>query len=205
MPSSVEDIADAYQARLGIKALAHDRDARQDRAGMRTQRPDTTSWLRSTWRPRIAGRHRGDRQASLKRRKHRARAPVDHPEVSFGALRATSHCRMVRGCNYRQIFLTDIGKEGSTLRGMMNSFATAVFYPPPVRRAAETLVRKFSYMRFAEPGGHDLQPGQSRSPSRMPYYIMWLASRFLDTDLQEELGDPHQEGYQAAQDAPATS
>ena len=25
-----------------------------------------------------------------------------------------------------EIFLTDIGKEGSTLRGMMNSFATAI-------------------------------------------------------------------------------
>src|SRR5829696_5645084 len=26
-----------------------------------------------------------------------------------------------------EIFLTDIGKEGSTLRGMMNSFATAIW------------------------------------------------------------------------------
>ena len=51
-----------------------------------------------------------------------------------------------------EIFLTDIGKEGSTLRGMMNSYATAISIALQYGVPLETLVQKFSYMRF-EPEG----------------------------------------------------
>ena len=57
-----------------------------------------------------------------------------------------------------EIFLTDIGKEGSTLRGMMNSFATAISIALQYGVPLETLVQKFSYMRF-EPEGDHRQPG----------------------------------------------
>ena len=57
-----------------------------------------------------------------------------------------------------EIFLTDIGKEGSTLRGMMNSFATAISIGLQYGVPLETYVRKFSYMRF-DPEGDDHQPG----------------------------------------------
>src|SRR5205814_1155180 len=56
-----------------------------------------------------------------------------------------------------EIFLTDIGKEGSTLRGMMNSFATAISISLQYGVPLETLVRKFSYMRF-EPEGMTNNP-----------------------------------------------
>jgi ribonucleoside-diphosphate reductase alpha chain len=51
----------------------------------------------------------------------------------------------------------------------------------------ETLVRKFSYMRF-EPEGMTSNPEIPFSKSLPDYIMRWLASRFLDTDLQEELG-----------------
>ena len=86
-----------------------------------------------------------------------------------------------------EIFLTDIGKEGSTLRGMMNAFATSISLALQYGVPLETLVRKFSYMRF-EPEGITENP-QIRFAKSMPDYIMrWLASRFLGTDFQEELG-----------------
>src|SRR6202044_1256725 len=44
-----------------------------------------------------------------------------------------------------EIFLTDIGKEGSTLRGMTNSFATPVSTALQYGVPLETLVQKFSY------------------------------------------------------------
>jgi ribonucleoside-diphosphate reductase alpha chain len=51
----------------------------------------------------------------------------------------------------------------------------------------ETLVQKFAYMRF-EPEGIT-QNQEIPFAKSMPDYIMrWLASRFLDTDAQEELG-----------------
>jgi ribonucleoside-diphosphate reductase alpha chain len=101
-----------------------------------------------------------------------------------------------------EIFLTDIGKEGSTLRGMMNSFATAISLSLQYGVPLETLVRKFSYMRF-EPEGMTSNPEIPFSKSMPDYIMRWLASRFLDTDLQEELGILTKEvrARQAAQDA----
>ena len=88
-----------------------------------------------------------------------------------------------------EIFLTDIGKEGSTLRGMMNSFATAISISLQYGVPLETLVRKFAYMRF-EPEGITTNPEIPFAKSMPDYIMRWLASRFLDADTQEELGHP---------------
>ncbi len=86
-----------------------------------------------------------------------------------------------------EIFLTDIGKEGSTLRGMMNSFATAISIALQYGVPLETLVQKFSYMRF-EPEGITGNPEIPFAKSMPDYIMRWLASRFLDVGRQEELG-----------------
>ncbi len=86
-----------------------------------------------------------------------------------------------------EIFLTDIGKEGSTLRGMMNAFATAISIALQYGVPLETLVRKFSYMRF-EPEGITGNPEIPFAKSLPDYIMRWLASRFLDAETQEELG-----------------
>ena len=86
-----------------------------------------------------------------------------------------------------EIFLTDIGKEGSTLRGMMNSFATAISIALQYGVPLETLVQKFAYMRF-EPEGITQNPEIPFAKSMPDYIMRWLASRFLDADVQEELG-----------------
>jgi ribonucleoside-diphosphate reductase alpha chain len=101
-----------------------------------------------------------------------------------------------------EIFLTDIGKEGSTLRGMMNSFATAISISLQYGVPLETLVRKFAYMRF-EPEGMTSNPEIPFAKSMPDYIMRWLASRFLDVDLQEELGILTKEvrARKAAQDA----
>jgi ribonucleoside-diphosphate reductase alpha chain len=101
-----------------------------------------------------------------------------------------------------EIFLTDIGKEGSTLRGMMNSFATAISISLQYGVPLETLVRKFSYMRF-EPEGMTNNPEIPFAKSMPDYIMRWLASRFLDVDLQEELGilTPEVRARKMAQDA----
>ena len=86
-----------------------------------------------------------------------------------------------------EIFLTDIGKEGSTLRGMMNAFATSISIALQYGVPLETLVQKFSYMRF-DPEGITSNPEIPFAKSMPDYIMRWLASRFLDTDTQEELG-----------------
>jgi ribonucleoside-diphosphate reductase alpha chain len=101
-----------------------------------------------------------------------------------------------------EIFLTDIGKEGSTLRGMMNSFATAISIGLQYGVPLETYVRKFSYMRF-DPEGMTTNPEIPFAKSMPDYIMRWLASRFLDVDVQEELGilTPEVRARKAAQEA----
>ena len=101
-----------------------------------------------------------------------------------------------------EIFLTDIGKEGSTMRGMMNAFATSISIALQYGVPLETLVRKFSYMRF-EPEGMTTNPEIPFAKSMPDYIMRWLASRFLDADVQEELGilTPAVRARKAAQDA----
>jgi ribonucleoside-diphosphate reductase alpha chain len=88
---------------------------------------------------------------------------------------------------------------------MMNSFATAISISLQYGVPLETLVRKFSYMRF-EPEGMTSNPEIPFAKSMPDYIMRWLASRFLDADLQEELGILTAEvrARKAAQDA-ATS
>jgi hypothetical protein len=93
-----------------------------------------------------------------------------------------------------EIFLTDIGKEGSTLRGMMNAFATSISMGLQYGVPLEDYVRKFSYMRF-DPEGITAN-NEIPFAKSMPDYIMrWLASRFIE--------DPEVHGPPRLPDPPA--
>jgi ribonucleoside-diphosphate reductase alpha chain len=70
---------------------------------------------------------------------------------------------------------------------MMNSFATSISIALQYGVPLETLVQKFSYMRF-DPEGITLNPEIPFAKSMPDYIMRWLASRFLDADTQEELG-----------------
>ena len=85
---------------------------------------------------------------------------------------------------------------------MMNAFATAISIALQYGVPLETLVRKFSYMRF-EPEGITGNPEIPFAKSMPDYIMRWLASRFLDTDAQEELGilTPAVRARKAAQEA----
>ncbi|MEK7377518.1 MAG: vitamin B12-dependent ribonucleotide reductase, partial [Candidatus Binatota bacterium] len=85
-----------------------------------------------------------------------------------------------------EIFIT-MSKEGSTISGVMDSFATAVSlalqYGVPLR----VLVDKFSHMRF-EPSGFTKNPDIPMAKSIMDYLFRWLATKFLDREAQREIG-----------------
>jgi len=131
----------------------------------------------------------------------RERQSITH-KFSIGGHEGYITAGMYEDGTVGEIFLTDIGKEGSTLRGMMNSYATAISIALQYGVPLETLVRKFSYMRF-EPEGMTSNPEIPFAKSMPDYIMRWLASRFLDVDLQEELGILTKEvrSRKAAQDA----
>ena len=122
----------------------------------------------------------------LRKRMPRERKSLTH-KFSLGGHEGYITAGMYDDGTVGEIFLTDIGKEGSTLRGMMNSFATAISISLQYGVPLETLVRKFAYMRF-EPEGITTNPEIPFAKSMPDYIMRWLASRFLDADTQEELG-----------------
>ena len=136
----------------------------------------------------------------------RKRMPVERQSIthkfSIGGHEGYITAGMYEDGSVGEIFLTDIGKEGSTLRGMMNSFATAISISLQYGVPLETLVRKFSYMRF-EPEGITGNPEIPFAKSMPDYIMRWLASRFLDPDVQEDLGilTPEVRARKSAQEA----
>jgi hypothetical protein len=116
----------------------------------------------------------------------RERQSITH-KFSLGGHEGYITAGMYEDGTVGEIFLTDIGKEGSTLRGMMNSFATAISISLQYGVPLETLVRKFAYMRF-EPEGITTNPEIPFAKSMPDYIMRWLASRFLDADVHEDLG-----------------
>jgi len=202
--ATVEDIADAYlQAwRLGVKALAIYRDGSKTAQALRTDAQQVAPVLVDAQAQINEAVSEALAKAPPKRRRMpRERQSITH-KFSIGGHEGYITAGMYEDRTVGEIFLTDIGKEGSTLRGMMNAFATAISLSLQYGVPLETLVRKFSYMRF-EPEGMTSNPEIPFSKSMPDYIMRWLASRFLDTDLQEELGILTKEvrARKAAQDA----
>ncbi len=202
--ATVDDIADAYiQAwQMGVKALAIYRDGSKTAQALRTDAqkdapvsPDAQAAIDKAVADALA------KAPPKRRRMPRERQSLTH-KFSIGGHEGYITAGMYEDGTVGEIFLTDIGKEGSTLRGMMNSFATAISIALQYGVPLETLVRKFSYMRF-EPEGMTSNPEIPFSKSMPDYIMRWLASRFLDVDLQEELGILTKEvrARQAAEDA----
>src|SRR5579884_2362230 len=202
--ATVDDIADAYlQAwHLGIKALAIYRDGSKTAQALRTDAQKGASTpIASEEAIEQAVKEALAEAPPRRRRMPRERRSITH-KFSIGGHEGYITAGMYEDGTVGEIFLTDIGKEGSTLRGMMNSFATAISISLQYGVPLETLVRKFSYMRF-EPEGMTSNPEIPFAKSMPDYIMRWLASRFLDADLQEELGilTPEVRARKAAQDA----
>jgi ribonucleoside-diphosphate reductase alpha chain len=178
--ATVEDVADAYVQgwRLGLKALAIYRDGSKTAQALRTETKKEEPVALS---PEAAPEPRPQR-----RRMPRERQSITH-KFSIAGHEGYITAGMYEDGTVGEIFLTDIGKEGSTLRGMMNAFATGISIALQYGVPLETLCRKYSYMRF-DPEGITGNPEIPFAKSMPDYIMRWLCSRFCDADLQEELG-----------------
>jgi ribonucleoside-diphosphate reductase alpha chain len=206
--ATVEDIERAFIEawKLGVKALAIYRDGSKTAQalsagaakGARTRAPSEQELERAIDR---AVAEALAAAPPKRRRMPRERQSITH-KFSIGGHEGYITAGMYEDGTVGEIFLTDIGKEGSTLRGMMNAFATAISIALQYGVPLETLVRKFSYMRF-EPEGMTTNPEIPFAKSMPDYIMRWLASRFLDVEIQEELGilTPAVRARKAAQDA----
>ncbi len=220
--ATVEDIADAYIEawRCGVKALAIYRDGSKTAQALRTDAKESkavdTEVIADAVAEAVEGMYTQEQlDAAVAKAATNAKAdigparrrmPVERQSIthkfSIGGHEGYITAGVYEDGTVGEIFLTDVGKEGSTLRGMMNSFATAISIALQYGVPLETLVQKFSYMRF-DPEGITQNPEIPFAKSMPDYIMRWLASRFLDTDTQEELGilTPEVRARKMAEDA----
>jgi ribonucleoside-diphosphate reductase alpha chain len=85
-----------------------------------------------------------------------------------------------------EIFLV-MAKEGSTISGLMDAFATSISIALQYGVPLEALVEKFSHVRF-EPSGFTKNPEIPYAKSITDYIFRWLASKFLSLEHQERVG-----------------
>ncbi len=81
-----------------------------------------------------------------------------------------------------EIFIT-MAKEGSTVSGLMDCFATAVSLALQYGVELKVLCQKFSHTRF-EPSGWSGNQQIGYAKSLMDYMFRWLALKFLPTEAQ---------------------
>ncbi len=175
LPSSVteEEISETYMEgwRLGLKAVAIYRDASKRTQPMSTAENDA----------------REPSQGNQPVRRHLAaeRHAITH---KFGVAGHEGYLTvgMYEDGSAGEIFIV-MAKEGSTLSGVMDSFATscsmALQYGVPLK----VLVDKFAHTRF-EPSGFTSNPQVPYAKSIMDYIFRYLASRFLTKEEAAAVG-----------------
>ena len=201
MPESVtvEDIAEIYTEgwKLGLKALAIYRDGSKTAQALKTDAGEKRSAIEAE----AAGAVALEPARPVRRRMPRERQSLTH-KFSIGGHEGYITAGEYEDGTLGEVFLTDVGKEGSTIKGLMNAFATAISIGLQYGVPLETLVRKFAYMRF-EPEGYTGNPEIPFAKSMPDYIMRWLAARYGDADLHEELGilTPEMRARKASQEA----
>jgi ribonucleoside-diphosphate reductase alpha chain len=167
-----DEIANAYLEswRLGLKAVAVYRD------GCKRSQPLSTS--------------REDRAATVDARPARRKLPDERHAIthkfSIAGHEGYITVGMYEDGKPGEIFLV-MAKEGSTISGLMDAFATSISMALQYGVPLEALVEKFSHVRF-EPSGFTKNPEIPYAKSITDYIFRYLASKFLSADQQEAVG-----------------
>lgn len=159
--STAEEIMDAYIKawEMGLKAIAIYRD------GSKRLQPLSTS-IKTEKEPGKAYR----------RRLPDERRAITH-KFSISGHEGYLTVGMYEDGSPGEIFVV-MAKEGSTISGLMDSFATAISLALQYGVPLEVLVNKFAHTRF-EPSGFTNHKDIPMAKSIMDYIFRWLALKFL--------------------------
>jgi ribonucleoside-diphosphate reductase alpha chain len=164
MPADVtaEDIQQAYVEawRLGLKAIAVYRD------GCKRTQPLSTSLETK----------KDSKVHPLRRRLPDERKSITH-KFSIAGHEGYITVGMFEDGMPGEVFIT-MSKEGSTISGMMDSFATSISIALQYGVPLKVLVDKFSHARF-EPSGFTNNPEIPIAKSISDYIFRWLGLKFL--------------------------
>ncbi len=180
--ATVEDIVSVYTEawRLGLKAIAIYRDGSKHAQPLNTSnaRPKQESELRNQKSELAAGPGAG---RALRRKLPDERRAITH-KFSVGGHEGYLTVGLYEDGLPGEIFIT-MAKEGSTVSGLMDSFATAISLALQYGVPLKVLCDKFSHSRF-EPSGYTPNPEIRYAKSVMDYIFRWLALKFLPKDAQ---------------------
>ncbi|WP_106848048.1 vitamin B12-dependent ribonucleotide reductase [Blastococcus sp. Marseille-P5729] len=177
--ASVEEIEDIYYQgwKLGLKALAIYRD------NCKVGQPLST---------KKSGEAKAEDEppAVVEHRPVRRRMPKQRPSTTTSFSVAGAEGYLTAGSypndGLGEVFL-NLGKQGSTLSGIMDAFSVSVSIALQYGVPLETFVRKFTNMRF-EPAGMTDDPDIRIASSVVDYVFRRLALDHLPAEKREELG-----------------
>jgi len=179
MPTTAtpEDIGHAYAEawRLGLKAIAVYRDGCKRSQPLSTSKDDKASAAAAAaLEPRPARRKLPDERHALT---HKFSIAGHEGYITVG---------MYEDGKPGEIFLV-MAKEGSTISGLMDAFATSISMALQYGVPLEALVEKFSHVRF-EPSGFTKNQEIPFAKSITDYIFRWLASKFLSAEQAQAVG-----------------
>ena len=174
--ATVEEIEQAYYEawKLGLKAVAVYRDGCKRSQPLSTAK-DKTGQLEAL----------GVTPTAVRRKLPDERESITH-KFSIGGHEGYITVGKYEDGTPGEIFIT-MAKEGSTISGLMDSFATMTSMALQHGVPLQLLVDKFTHMRF-EPSGFTRNPEIPMTKSIMDYIFKWLAIKFLSLDSQEHAG-----------------
>jgi len=171
--AKVEDIMDAYTEgwKLGLKALAIYRDGSKRTQPLSTSDDDSKQKTRE------------NKQVSLRRRLSDERKSITH-KFSVGGHEGYITVGLYDDGTAGEVFIT-MAKEGSTISGLMDAFATSTSIGLQYGVPLKTMVNKFSHMRF-EPSGFTGNPDIPIAKSIIDYIFRWMGKKFLPQEEHAE-------------------
>ena len=176
--STVEDIMNAYMEswRLGLKAVAIYRD------NSKRVQPLSSGTAKGAKAAVVAAAPTEEKVVEkivyrpVRRKLPDERQSLTH-KFSIGGHEGYLTVGLYEDGQPGELFVT-MAKEGSTISGLMDSFATAVSYALQYGVPLKFFVDKFSHVRF-EPSGWTGNPTVPYAKSIMDYIFRWLGAKFL--------------------------
>ncbi len=179
--ATVDEVAEAYVTawKLGLKAVAIYRDGSKRTQPLNTGKKDLEKAVEA-----VASIAASDDR--MQRRKlPDERKSITH-KFDIAGHEGYITVGMYEDGTPGEIFVT-MSKQGSTISGLMDSFATAISFALQYGVPLQFLVDKFSHMRF-EPSGFTKNPQIPYAKSIVDYLFRWMASKFLDEEAKREVG-----------------
>jgi ribonucleoside-diphosphate reductase alpha chain len=184
--ASVEDIMEAYiqSWKLGLKAVAIYRDGCKKSQPLSAAGTKTAQSSGAERAPAPVAAEPENLAAPPRAVRHKLedeRASITH-KFNIGGHEGYITVGLYRDGNPGEIFIT-MAKEGSTVSGLMDSFACAVSIALQHGVPLKLLCEKFAHTRF-EPSGWTNNAEIGYAKSIMDYIFRWLHLRFLTGQQQ---------------------